>query len=77
MFINIQSIHNDPPRPSLQMYPGAPSGMMDHWREPVKDWLLVIVTTKIDTEKNRLDRAAWGLFRDRRPDSSEDPYLGF
>ena len=47
MFINIQSIHNDPPRPSLQMYPAAPSGMMDHWREPVKDWLLVIVTTKM------------------------------
>jgi N-carbamoylputrescine amidase len=28
----------------------------------------LVVTATIDTEKNRRDRAAWGLFRDRRPD---------
>ena len=33
-----------------------------------EDEPVVIVTAKIDTEKNRLDRAAWGLFRDRRPE---------
>jgi N-carbamoylputrescine amidase len=27
-----------------------------------------IITAEIDAEKNRRDRAAWGLFRDRRPD---------
>lgn len=29
---------------------------------------VVVVTAEIDTEKNRRERLAWGLFRDRRPD---------
>lgn len=29
---------------------------------------VVVVTAEIDVERNRRERAAWGLFRDRRPD---------
>jgi len=32
------------------------------------DQPVVVVTAEIDTEKNRRERAAWGHFRDRRPD---------
>ena len=39
MFIDI---HNDSSRLSLRMYPGAQSGMMDGWKEPVKDWLMAM-----------------------------------
>lgn len=30
--------------------------------------VVTVVTATIDTERNRRERAAWGLFRDRRPD---------
>ena len=33
-----------------------------------KDGTDIILSSKIDVEANRATRAAWGLFRDRRPE---------
>ena len=33
-----------------------------------EETVVTVVTATIDPERNRRSRAAWGLFRDRRPD---------
>ena len=44
------SIPNDPPRPSLQMFPGGADGMMDRKMEVVKNQLMLRVNNFSGTE---------------------------
>lgn len=46
----------------------ATGAIIAECRDNTEDEPVVTVTAAIDVEKNRRQRAAWGLFRDRRPD---------